>query len=88
MKLKDGLVLHDVGGEHVMVATGKVAKKFNGMIRNNDTAHFIMQQMMTDTTEEEIVEKVLSTYEADREVVVKSVRSVVEQLRQAGLLDE
>lgn len=88
MKLKDGLVLHDVGGEHVMVATGKVAKKFNGMIRNNDTAHFIMQQMMVDTTEEEIVDKVLSVYEADREVVVKSVRSVVEQLRQAGLLDE
>lgn len=88
MKLKKGLVLHDVGGEHVMVATGKVAKKFNGMIRNNETAHFIMQQMMVDTTEEEIVEKVLSTYEADREVVVKSVRSVVEQLRQAGLLDE
>lgn len=88
MKLIDGLLLHDVGGEHVMVATGKASKKFNGMIRNNDTAHFIMQQMLEDTTEEAIVDKVLSVYEADREVVAKSVRSVVEQLRQAGLLDE
>lgn len=88
MKLIDGLILHDVGGEHMMVATGEAAKKFNGMVRNNDTAHFIMQQMMEDTTEEAIVAKVLSVYEADREVVAKSVHNVVEQLRQAGLLDE
>ena len=88
MKLKEGLILHDIGGEHVVVATGEAAKKFNGMIRNNDTAHFIMQQMMDDTTEEAIVDKVLSVYEADREVVATSVRNVVEQLRQAGLLDE
>lgn len=88
MKLIDGLILHDVGGEHMVVATGEAAKKFNGMIRNNETAHFIMQQMLEDTTEEAVVEKVLSVYEADREVVVKSVRNVVEQLRQAGLLDE
>ena len=88
MKLKKGLILHDVGGEHVMVATGKLAKKFNGMVRNNETAHFIMQQMQVDTTEEEIVNKVLSNYEGDRKVVEESVRAVVEQLRQAGLLDE
>ncbi len=88
MKLIDGLILHEVAGEHMVVATGEAAKKFNGMVRNNDTAHFIMQQMLEDTTEEEIVEKVLSTYEADQEIVEKSVRNVVEQLRQAGLLDE
>ena len=88
MKLKEGLILHDVAGEHMVVATGKLAKSFNGMIRNNETAHFIMQQMQTDTTEEQIVDKVLSAYEADRETVAQSVRSVVEQLRQAGLLDE
>ena len=88
MKLIDGLILHEVGGEHMVVATGEAAKKFNGMIRNNDTAHFIMQQMLEDTTEEAIVDKVLSVYEADRETVAKSVRAVVEQLRQVGLLDE
>ncbi len=88
MKLIEGLILHEVGGEYMMVATGKAAKKFNGMVRNNETAHFIMQQMMEDTTEETIVDKVLAVYEADREVVAQSVRAVVEQLRQAGLLDE
>lgn len=88
MKLKKGLILHEVGGEYVMVATGKLAKNFNGMVRNNETAHFIMQQMQTHTTEEEIVEKVLSTYEVDRQIAEESVHNVVEQLRQAGLLDE
>ena len=88
MKLKEGLILHDVGGEHVMVATGDTAKSFNGMIRNNETAHFIMQQMQAETTEEEVVDKVLAVYEADRETVARSVHNVVEQLRQAGMLDE
>lgn len=88
MKLKKGLLLHEVDGEYVVVPTGKVTKNFNGMIRNNETANFIMQQMLVDTTEEEVVEKVLAVYEADREVVQKSVRNVINQLRQAGLLDE
>lgn len=88
MKLKKGLLLHEVDGEYVVVPTGKAAKNFNGMIRNNETANFIMQQMMVETTEEEVVEKILAVYEADREVVEKSVRSVIDQLRQAGLLDE
>ena len=88
MKLKKGLLLHEVDGEYVVVPTGKASKNFNGMIRNNETANFIMQQMMVETTVEEVVEKVLAVYEADREVVEKSVRSVIDQLRQAGLLDE
>lgn len=88
MKLKKGLLLHEVDGEYMVVPTGKTANKFNGMIRINQTASFIIQQMMAETTVDEVVEKVLAVYEADREVVEKSVCDVIDQLRQAGLLDE
>ena len=39
MKLKDGFVTHDMGGEQIMVSTGSTA--FSGLVRSNGTAAFI-----------------------------------------------
>ena len=35
MKLKDGFVLHELGGNTVVVAVDKRAEEFNGMITLN-----------------------------------------------------
>lgn len=88
MKLKDGMILHEAGGEYVAVATGDAAKNFNGMIRNNESAQFIMRLLLEETTEAEIVDKMLAEYDAEREIIEKSVCKVIEQFRQAGLLNE
>lgn len=88
MKLKEGIILHEVGGEYVAVATGDAAKNFNGMIRNNESAQFIMRLLLEETTVAEIVDKMLAEYDAERKVVEKSVCKVIGQFRQAGLLDE
>lgn len=87
MKLKDGLILHDVAGEHLAVATGKAAKTFHDLIRNNDTAHFIFQQLLQETSEEQIVTAVETKYDAPRERIAADVHSLLEKLRLAGLLD-
>ncbi|MBO5492255.1 MAG: PqqD family protein [Pyramidobacter sp.] len=86
MKLKDGMILHDVGGEHVMVASEQIP--FNGIVRNNGTANFILHCMLTETTEDEIVEAVLNKYDAPREKVVNDVRRLVQTLKEVGFLDE
>ena len=43
MRLKEGFILHEVGEEHMAVATGEAAKAFNGIIRNNETAAYIFE---------------------------------------------
>ena len=88
MKLKQGFILHDTGGEHMVVATGEAGKSFNGLIRNNDTANFIFQQLMNDTTEEKIVDAMLEQYDAPREVVAADVHRIIVQIREAGILDD
>lgn len=88
MKLKEGFVLHDVGDEHMAIATGKAAKSFSGLVRNNETAHFIYEMLLSDTTEEAIVEAMAERYNAPREVIAADVKRVVEQMRKAGFLDE
>lgn len=88
MKLKEGFILHDVGGEHIVVASGEAAKHFNGMARNNGTADFIFRQLTKETSQEAIVDAVLSEYDAPRAVVESDVAKLIAKLREAGFLDE
>ena len=88
MKLKEGFLLHDVGEDHMMVATGEASKVFNGLVRNNKTAAFIFQQLMNDTTEEQIVDAMLEEYNAPRERIEADVHKVIMQIQEAGFIEE
>lgn len=88
MKLKSGIVQSKVGGEYIAVATGEAGQNFNGMIRNNSTAAFLVDHMQTETDIDALVEAVLETYEVDEATARKDVEKTVEAFRKAGLLDE
>ena len=53
MKLKEGFVTHEMGGEQVMVATGSAS--FSGLVRSNATAAFIVDCLKEETTKEQIL---------------------------------
>lgn len=88
MKLKKGFLLHDVGDEYMVVATEEAAAVFNGLIRNNATANFIFSQLLTDTTEEQIVDAMFAQYDAPRERISADVHNIIKRLRDEGFLDE
>lgn len=88
MRLKSGFILHDIGNEHMAVATGEAAENFNGLVRNNETASYIFQLLQDEITEEAIVEAMCERYDASREVIAKDVASILEQIRKAGFLNE
>lgn len=88
MKLKEGLIFHAVGEEHMAVATGEAAKSFNGIIRNNETAAYIFELLQEEITEENIVEAMCERYDAPKDVIASDVADVVERIRKAGLLHE
>lgn len=86
MRLRDGFITHASNGEHITVTAGNTA--FNGMIRSNQTAGFIMECLKNDVTKEDIVEKMLEKYDAARERIVSDVDKVLEQLRSIGAIDD
>lgn len=86
MRLKDELMIHKVSDETVVVPTGKLSIEFQGIIRNNETAGFIMELLKEDRTEEELVDEVLCVYDADRETVSRDVHRIVLMLEKEGLL--
>ena len=86
MKLKEGFVTHEMGGQQIMVGTGST--NFAGMVRSNPTAGFIVECLKTSVTREEIIEKMLEKYDVSREVVSADVDKILGKLRSINALDE
>ncbi len=86
MKLKDGFVTQVMGGEQIMVATGKA--NFSGLIRSNATAAFIVDCLKKETTKEAIVSAMLDKYEVSAEKAAADVDKILATLRSVNALDE
>ena len=85
MRLKAEFITYESDGEQLMVSCDA---SFTGLVRSNSTAAFIVDCLKTDTTEQEIVERMLEKYDAPRDVVARDVARIVEQLRSIHALNE
>lgn len=88
MRIVKGLLPHETPDGVIAVATGEAANRFNGMLRLNPTAVFVLERLAHDTTEEEIVSALLSEYDVTEEVAKRDVSSLIGQLRAANLIIE
>ena len=88
MKVKKGIVQSKVGDEFVLVPTGEAAKSFHGIVRLNETGAEIWKDLEKELSEEKIVNNLMAHYtDVDHETALRSVRNVVDKLRDAGLLE-
>lgn len=85
MKLKNGFITHDTDGEQILVDT---TNHFSGLARSNKTAAFIVNCLKTETTEAEILEKMLAKYDADEKVMAEDIKMIIGKLRRIGAIDE
>ena len=86
MRLRDGFITHESAGEHITVTAGNTA--FNGMVRSNKTAGFIVECLKENVTKEDIITKMLEKYDAPRELIEKDVEKILEQLQAIGAIDD
>lgn len=88
MKLNKDIMLGNIDGKDFAIATGELAKSFNGIINNNPTANYIFTLLQTEQTEDSIVEAMLEKYDAPEEVIRADVRELLDVIRKAGVLEE
>ncbi len=88
MKLKDGFITYKTGAKYVAVSAEEDNAVLNGMIRNNETANFIFEKLMRETTEEEIVSALTDEYDVSREKAARDVHDIINIWREEGFLDE
>ncbi|MBQ8535542.1 MAG: PqqD family protein [Bacilli bacterium] len=87
MKLNSKFFTHETNGEHYMVSTGDT--EFKGIVKNNDTAAFIIECLKENTTINDIVDKILAEYNVDDEKTVeKDVEVIIDKLRNIGAIEE
>ena len=87
MKLDPNFITHETRGEHYMISTSDT--KFKGIVKNNETAAFIVECLKEDTTESAIVDNLLSEYNgADRPTVERDVANIIGKLRSIGAIEE
>ena len=57
IKAKKGFILRRLGDEYMVVALGEASKRFNGMIRMNETGAFYWKELENGTSEDQLVVK-------------------------------
>ena len=88
MKIKDGFVLEQVGNTYLAVAVGGRADAFSGLVRMNGTGAFLWNLMVEqDITREELLVKLLATYEVSRDVALADIIAFETKLRNGGILE-
>lgn len=86
MKLNPGFLLHNTGGESILVPVGGAG--FSGVVRGNRTVGVMLELLKTETTEEELVSAVKARFDAPEGAVERDVEKVLAELRSIGALDE
>ena len=87
MKIKSGYLLKEVAGTFLVVAVGKRAKEFNGMINLNETAAALWKELEKGATEQTLVAFLLDNYEVEKEQASENVKAFIEKLKEANLLE-
>ena len=85
MKLKNGFILREVGGECVVVPSGADID-LNGMITLNATAKTLWQRLEQEATEQELVDALLVEYEVSEETARGAVARFIATLQENDFL--
>lgn len=87
MKLNPKFLTHETKGEHYMISTSDT--QFKGIVKNNETAAFIIECLKADTKESAIADKLMNEYKiADRSTVERDVANIIGKLRSIGAIEE
>ena len=88
MTIKKGFVAKEIAGQYVVVALGEASKIFNGIIKLNESAKFIWDQLAEGKEKDDVVEALLNEYDGvDRETAARDFDNFVNTLKGANILE-
>ena len=76
----------EIAGEYIIVPTGDLTLRFNGLLTINETGYFIWQRLKEETDEASIVQALTEEYEISVEEAEKDVREFLAILEENRLL--
>lgn len=87
MKIKPGYKIRKMCGSSVVVATGKAAADFNGMVTLNETGEMLWSRLAQGADESDLVELMISEYDVDKLTAENDVKDFVNKIKGAGFVE-
>lgn len=89
MKIKNGLELQDVCGEHIIIPAGEENMDFSQIISLNPTAAYLWENVAKkeNFTVEDMVQLLLDEYEVEERVALEDCKLIAERWAEMGLLE-
>lgn len=86
MIIKKELIKRDIAGDTILVPVGKSVLENNGLYALNEVASFIWDILPTVENEEEIIEKIIETYEIDEITARNDCHLFLENLKKMNII--
>lgn len=88
MKIKDGFVLREMCGEHIVAGEGIEHINFNKLISLNSTAAFLWNEVIgKEFTAETMAELLIGRYGIDKELALKDSENMINAWVEAGIAE-
>ena len=86
MKIKEGFVLREMCGEHIVTAEGLENINFNKLISLNETAAFLWKALIgKEFTVEEMAQLLVDEWGIDMELALKDSENLCKAWEDAGI---
>lgn len=86
MQVGKEFVLREIAGEYIIIPTGKMVSRFNGLITVNEVGVSLWNMLQEDVTLEQLVQGVLDEYEVEESVAREDILEFLEKLKLGGIL--
>lgn len=83
-RIRTGIVLTEVCGEYLLLATMDASQHCPYAYQINETAAFFWRLLEKQLDEEEILDEITAEYETGREEVRRDLRQFIEALQEQG----
>ncbi len=87
MKIKPGYKLRKMCGSSIVVAVGKSASDFNGMVTLNETAELLWNRLVEGAEEADLVSLLVSEYDIDEASALNDVKAFIEKIKGEGFIE-
>lgn len=87
-QISSDVIKRQVGDEWILVPTGLLAQKFNGMVSLSETGNFIWEQLQTPKSLGQLVEIVRAEFSCQDDAIDIETRNFVCDYHQLGFLRE
>ncbi len=84
MKLKQGLTIHDMGDEFVVISSNP--DEFRGMMKLNKTGAFVFELLQQNLSKEEITKKLQEKYEVEEKTALADLEELLKIFEESGLM--